>query len=64
MIEEKKVEDKEEEKVEEKKWREIIIETDGNAIRIKKAEVAGQLEFSAVLESVNNHLKNSQNNIN
>lgn len=41
--------------------RQIIIETDGNSISIVKAEAAGQIELIAILESVINHLKNSQN---
>jgi len=51
-----------EEKKEEKKvTRQIIIETDGNEIKIAKAEVAGHIEMIAILESVINHLKNTQN---
>jgi hypothetical protein len=40
----------EETKKEEKKMRQIIIETDGNAIHIKQAEVAGKLELMAIAE--------------
>lgn len=34
------------------KMRQIILETDGNNIRIVKADVAGSLEFIAILQSV------------
>ena len=67
MTEEKKdtnEEKKEEPKKEEKVYRQIIIETDGNEIRIVKSEVAGQIEFVGVLESLLNHLKNLSNKTN
>ena len=34
---------------EEPKMRQIIIETDGNSIKIAKFEAAGSLEFKAIL---------------
>jgi len=37
--------------------REIIIETDGNSINIKKAEVAGSLELKAILMALLDNLK-------
>ena len=43
---------KDEKKEEEAKPRQIIIETDGNIVRIVKAEVAGTLEFRAILNSL------------
>lgn len=44
---------KEEKKQDEaQKMRQIIIETDGNKINIAKAEVAGQLELIAIINSV------------
>lgn len=45
-------EDKKEDKKEDLKTRQIIIETDGNTIQIKKAEVAGILELRAILTSL------------
>lgn len=36
----------------EPRMRQIIIETDGNKIRVVKAEVAGDLEFKAILETI------------
>jgi len=39
------------------KWRQIIIETDGNSIRINKAEVAGNLEFTSILSGILNKIK-------
>lgn len=53
MTEEKK----EIKKEEERKMRKIMIETDGNMINIVKAEVAGNLELVAILESILNQLK-------
>lgn len=43
---------------EEAKPRQIIIETDGNIVRIVKAEVAGTLEFRAILNSLINYCDN------
>jgi len=37
--------------------RQIIIETNGNEIKIIKAEAAGKIELIAILESVVNHFK-------
>ena len=45
---------------EEKKLREIIIKTDGNAIFVDKAEVAGNLELLAILQSIVNQLLNQK----
>lgn len=49
---------------EEKKLRQIIIETDGNDIKLAKAEVSGKIELIAILEFLINYLrinKNTQN---
>jgi hypothetical protein len=49
---------------EEKKLRQIIIETDGNDIKLTKAEVSGKIELIAILEFLINYLrinKNTQN---
>ncbi len=54
----------EEKKEEKPKKRQILIETDGSEIRIVKAEVAGPIEMIAILESVTNHLKTTQNKTN
>ena len=35
-----------------KKIRQIIIETDGNNILLKKAEVSGSIELMAILEAI------------
>lgn len=40
----------------EKKIRQIIIETDGTTIQIKKIEVAGVLEAKAIFDSVIGYL--------
>lgn len=48
----------EEEKKEEPKMRQIIIETDGNDIKIIKLETAGVLEFRAILLSLMNYCDN------
>lgn len=45
------------EQPQEPKMREIIIETDGNTIKIKKAEVAGSFEFKAILLALLDNLK-------
>ena len=37
-------------------WREIIIQTDGNSIKILKAEVAGNIELVGILQSLIGHL--------
>ena len=34
------------------KMREIIIETDGSSIHLKKAEVSGKLEFLQILQTL------------
>lgn len=39
-------------KQKEQKMRQIIIETDGNKINIKTAEVAGTLELKAILQEI------------
>ena len=33
-------------------WRQIIIETDGNGVRIVKAEVGGNIELVAILKAL------------
>ena len=43
-------------KKEETKMRQIVIETDGNNINIVKAETAGNLELVAILSSILNKL--------
>ena len=48
---------KQPEKIEQPKWRQIIIETDGNNIRVNKAEVAGNLEFTSILSRILNKIK-------
>lgn len=50
-------------KKEEKKPRQILIETNGNYIQLKKAEVAGNLEMIAILGSLLDHFR-ELNNIN
>jgi len=53
----KQEEVKPEVKTEEKpKMRQIIIETDGNSINIVKAEVAGNLELTAILSTIINKI--------
>jgi len=53
----KQEEVKPEVKPEEKpKMRQIIIETDGNSIDIVKAEVAGNLELTAILSTIINKI--------
>ena len=37
-------------------WRKIVISTDGNSIRLDSAEVAGNLELLAILQSLIGHL--------
>ena len=51
-----KKQQKEEPKKEEQKMRQIIIETDGNNIKIVKADVAGGLELSAILSNLLNQI--------
>jgi len=41
--------------------RQIIIETDGNDINIVKAEVAGNLELTAILQSILQYISSSNN---
>lgn len=41
-----------EEKKEESKMRQIIIETDGNSIKLTKVEVAGEIELLGILEGI------------
>lgn len=51
-----------EEKIEEKskipKMRQIILETDGSNVRVAKAEVAGNIEFVAILQSIIGNVAN------
>lgn len=49
-------EKKEEQTPEVTKWRQIVIETDGNEVRLAKAEVAGNLELMAALQAVVGYL--------
>ena len=37
-------------------WRKIVILTDGNNIKIQEANVAGNLELMAILQSLIGHL--------
>jgi len=46
-----------EKKQEEKKMRQIVIETDGNIVQIKKIEVAGFYELVAILDNVKNYFQ-------
>ncbi|MBV6340111.1 hypothetical protein [Candidatus Magnetobacterium casense] len=43
---------KEEQKKDEVKMRQIIIETDGRNVKIIKAEVASEIEFVAILQAI------------
>jgi hypothetical protein len=47
-----------EEEKKEPKMREIIIETNGNDIKIVKLEIAGVLEFRAILSSLLDYCNN------
>lgn len=47
-----KKEEKKDEPKEEIKMRQIVVETDGNIIKIVKADVAGLLELRAILTSL------------
>jgi len=47
---------KKEEKVETPKMREIIIQTDGNDIRLVKAETYGKIELIGVLQNLIGYL--------
>lgn len=40
--------------------RQIIIETDGNDIKILKAEVSGKIELIAILQNVINYLNSTK----
>lgn len=44
-------------KKQEPKKRQIILETDGNSVEIVKSEVAGTFEFIGILEGIINQLK-------
>ena len=46
----------EEKKEEKKTTRQIIIETDGNQVKIVKAEVAGKIELVAILQTIINNI--------
>jgi hypothetical protein len=56
-IENPKFEELKDEKQEEPKQRQIVLETDGNTIKIVKAEVAGNIELIAILLNVIEALK-------
>ena len=47
--------EKKEEKI--NPWRQIIIETDGNGIKITKNEAIGVLEFKAILNELFSRLR-------
>jgi hypothetical protein len=51
------MENKKEQKQEETKLRQIIIETDGNNVKLTKSEVAGSLELIAILSSILEQLR-------
>lgn len=51
------MENKKQEQPKEQPKREIIIETDGNSIQIRKADVAGSLELRAILLALLDNLK-------
>jgi hypothetical protein len=38
------------------RMRQVIIETDGNGVRVVKAEVSGNLELSAICQAILNNL--------
>ncbi len=57
MEKEQQQQPQEERQTKELPKREIIIETDGNSINIKKAEVAGSLELKAILMTLLDNLK-------
>ncbi|HEA46423.1 MAG TPA: hypothetical protein ENH99_01440 [Candidatus Pacearchaeota archaeon] len=63
--EEKKEEGKEEGEIKKDRpvlppRRQIIISTDGNDVKIEKAEVSGSLELTAILQSLLNFINKSQ----
>lgn len=58
MKNEEKNEDKKQVKEEAPKKRQIIIETNGSDIDIVKAEIAGSLELTAILESILRKINN------
>ena len=39
------------------KLRQIVIETDGNDVFVRKAEVTGKIEFLGILQAVINHIR-------
>lgn len=43
-----------------KKMRQIIIETDGNSIKLVKTEVAGTIELVGILQSLIEYVKNGK----
>jgi hypothetical protein len=53
-------EEKKEEATPEVKLRQVVIETDGNMIRMTKNETAGELELSAILSTILAHIKNKK----
>jgi len=60
MTEEKKKDETiDDQKLQEKKMREIVIATNGDIVNLIKAEVAGKIELIAILESVIIHLRNN-----
>jgi len=44
-------------KEENKKMRQIIIETDGNTVKIIKAEIAGNFELRGILQTILDNIK-------
>ena len=42
------------------KPRQVILETDGNNVKVIAADVAGKIELIGILEMVINHLKNNK----
>lgn len=47
---------KKQEKDEQKPNRQIIIETNGNVVRVVKADVAGKIELTAILQTIINNI--------
>jgi len=43
-----------------KKMRQVIIETDGDMIKVEKAEVSGKIELIAILQSVIGFINNQK----
>lgn len=55
-----KKEEKKQNETTAKKMRQIVIETDGDNIHLKTAEVSGKIELVAILQSVIGHLNQTK----